>query len=61
MPEGSVADLPEVTISESAGVRYLHLGTPWIQGAMLIDDPFAIELEYVRRMMVWMLLREPTE
>jgi len=53
--------LPEVTISESAGVRYLHLGTPWIQGAMRIDDPFAIELEYVRRMMVWMLLREPTE
>jgi len=53
------AALPEVTISESAGVRYLHLGTPWIQGAMRIDDPFAIELEYVRRMMVWMLLREP--
>jgi spermidine synthase len=53
--------LPEVTISESSGVRYLHLGTPWIQGAMRIDDPLAIELEYVRRMMVWMLLREPAE
>jgi spermidine synthase len=53
--------LPEVTISESSGVRYLHLGTPWIQGAMRIDDPLAIELEYVRRMMVWMLLREPAQ
>jgi hypothetical protein len=53
------AALPEVTISESAGVRYLHLSTPWIQGAMRIDDPLAIELEYVRRMVVWMLLREP--
>jgi spermidine synthase len=51
--------LPEVTISESAGVRYLHLGTPWVQGAMRINEPLAIELEYVRRMMVWMLLRAP--
>lgn len=53
-----VAGLPEVTISEAAGVRYLHLGTPWVQGAMRIDDPLAIELEYVRRMMVWMLVRD---
>jgi spermidine synthase len=51
--------LPEVTISESDGVRYLHLGTPWIQGAMRLDDPLAIDLEYVRRMMVWMLAVEP--
>lgn len=50
---------PEVTISESRGIRYLHLGTPWIQGAMRIDDPLAIELDYVQRMMVWMLFREP--
>ena len=52
-------ELPEVTISESRGIRYLHLGTPWIQGAMRIAEPSAIELEYVQRMMVWMLLREP--
>ena len=52
-------ELPEVTISESAGVRYLHLGTPWIQGAMRIDAPLEIELEYVRRMMAWTLFREP--
>ncbi|MEP7139238.1 MAG: spermidine synthase [Caldimonas sp.] len=51
--------LPEVTISESDGVRYLHLGTPWIQGAMKIDEPLEIDLEYVRRMMVWMLCMEP--
>ena len=56
--EGAGADLPEVTISESAGVRYLHLGTPWIQGAMRLDEPLSIELEYVRRMMVWMLAFE---
>jgi spermidine synthase len=51
--------LPEATISESAGVRYLHLGTPWVQGAMRIDAPVEIELEYVRRMMAWTLLRDP--
>jgi len=55
----SAASLPEVTISESRGVRYLHLGTPWIQGAMRIDAPLEIELEYVRRMMEWTLFREP--
>ncbi|HEV7578278.1 MAG TPA: spermidine synthase [Caldimonas sp.] len=55
MAEGAGDELPEVTISESAGVRYLHLGTPWVQGAMRIDEPLVIELEYVRRMMVWML------
>ena len=58
MAEGAAAALPEATISESAGVRYLHLGTPWVQGAMRIDEPLAIELEYVRRMMVWMLARD---
>ena len=26
--------LEPATISESDGVRYLHLGTPWVQGAM---------------------------
>jgi spermidine synthase len=54
-------DLPGVTLSESRGIRYLHLDTPWIQGAMRIDDPLAIELEYVQRMMAWMLFRELDE
>ena len=50
-------ELPEVTISESRGVRYLHLGTPWIQGAMKIADPLVLDLEYVQRMMAWLLFR----
>lgn len=49
--------LEPATISESAGVRYLHLGTPWVQGAMRLDRPRALELEYVQRMMAWTLLR----
>lgn len=53
--------LPDVTLSEHAGVRYLHLQTPWIQGAMNIKAPFAIELEYVRRMMGWLLFSQLDE
>lgn len=52
--------LAGATISEFEGVRYLHLGTPWVQGAMRIRKPQQIELEYVQRMMAWMLWR-PTE
>ena len=51
--------LPEVTISEDGEVRFLHLGTEWIQGSMLIDSPFDIELEYVQRMVAWLLFVEP--
>ncbi len=55
-----IASLPPVTLSEHDGVRYLHLGSPWIQGAMRLDDPKKIELEYVQRMMAWTLWR-PTD
>ena len=53
-------ELAGATISEFDGVRYLHLGTPWVQGAMRIRKPRQIELEYVQRMMAWMLWR-PSE
>jgi len=49
--------LPPATISEQDGVRYLHLDTPWVQGAMLVRSPGVIVLEYVQRMMAWMLWR----
>lgn len=55
----AAASLPEVTLSEDGEVRFLHLGTEWIQGSMLIDDPFAIELDYVQRMMAWLLFVDP--
>ncbi|MEJ7929228.1 spermidine synthase [Ramlibacter sp. AN1015] len=53
--DASPSDLPEVNFSEHAGVRYLHLGTEWIQGSMRLDAPFDIDLEYVQRMMAWLL------
>lgn len=54
--------LPSATISEHDGVRTLHLGeTPWVQGAMFVRAPRVIVLEYVQRMMAWMLWRPVAE
>ena len=46
-----------IEISEEDGVRYLHFGSRWIQGAMRIARPWALELEYTRDMMFSLLLR----
>jgi spermidine synthase len=61
MKTAAAPELAEATVSEADGVRYLHLGTPWVQGAMRMKAPNAIELEYVQRMMAWMLLRPEAE
>ena len=53
--------LPEVHFSEDGDIRYLHLSSPWIQGSMLIKKPYDIELEYVQRMMAWLLFMPPEE
>ena len=45
-----------IDISEEAGVRFLHFGSDWVQGAMRIARPFALELDYTREMMVPLLL-----
>ena len=56
------AELPTATIAEYDGLRTLHLGeTPWVQGAMLVCEPRVIVLEYVQRMMAWMLWRDSAE
>lgn len=44
-----------VTLSEQDGVRYLHFGTEWVQGAMRIRKPDWPELEYAQQMLAWML------
>jgi len=46
-----------IEVSEEAGVRYLHFGSPWVQGAMRIARPWSLELEYTRDMMMALLLR----
>lgn len=49
---------PPATTTQFRGVRFLHLGTSWVQGAMRLDKPDNIELEYVQMMMMWMLFKE---
>ena len=46
-----------VVVSEEAGVRYLHFGSRWIQGAMRLQRPWALELEYTRQMMAPLAMR----
>jgi len=50
--------MPKIEISEERGVRYLHFGSPWVQGAMRIARPYALELEYTRDLMLPMLLHD---
>lgn len=49
------SELPAATISESDGVRFLHLGSIWVQGAMRIRKPQVVELVYVQRMLASLL------
>jgi spermidine synthase len=51
--------LPEVNFSDHGDIRYLHLGTEWVQGSMRLDEPFTLDLEYVQRMMAWLLFVDP--
>jgi spermidine synthase len=46
-----------IEISEEAGVRYLHFGSRWVQGAMRVARSWAPELDYTRDMMLPLLLR----
>lgn len=55
------ADLPEVNFSDFGDVRFLHLGTEWVQGSMRLDAPYEIDLDYVQRMMAWLLFRDAAE
>ena len=47
-----------LTILEGDGLRSLHFGSFAVQGAMRIERPDDIELEYVQQMMMWLLFRD---
>lgn len=59
MKSNQAAASSEVNISEFDGIRYLHLGTEWVQGSMRVSTPYDIDLEYVQRMMAWLLFVPP--
>lgn len=47
-----------IDISEESGIRYLHFGSTWVQGAMRIARPWHLELEYTKEMMASLLMRD---
>ena len=55
------AQFAPVTFSEEGGVRFLHFGTWWVQGAMRINNPDFIELEYAQQMMAGLLFLDPND
>jgi spermidine synthase len=50
---------PAITFSEQDGIRFLHFGSRWVQGAMRLSNPVSLELAYVRDMMAWLLFLDP--
>lgn len=61
MSKNKKIELVPATLSEYDGVRFLHLDSIWVQGAMRIRKPQQLELEYAQRMMAWMLWRPESE
>ena len=49
----------EIVVTDAEGLRLLQFGTPWCQGAMRLDAPDRLELEYAVRMSAWLLFQEP--
>ena len=49
-----------IEVSEERGVRYLHVGSEYVQGAMRIARPYALELDYTRDLMMPLLVRDPS-
>jgi len=54
----SEGDLPNVNYFDYGDMRFLHLGSPSVQGSMKISKPYEIHLEYVQRMMAWLLFAD---
>lgn len=49
----------QIQVSESDGLRLLRFGSDWCQGAMRLDAPERLELEYALRMSAWLLFHDP--
>lgn len=49
---------PNVNYFDYGDLRFLHLGSPAVQGSMKISQPFEIHLDYVQRMMGWLLFTD---
>ena len=47
-----------IVVTESDGLRLMQFGTQWCQGAMRIDAPDRLEMEYAVRMSAWLLFHD---
>ena len=47
---------PVISFSELDGIRYLHFGSPWVQGAMDIERPDELVLSYIQDIMAYSLI-----
>ena len=45
--KNTTPELPEVSVSDDGEVRHLHLGTPWIQGSMRVDETLCVVMLFV--------------
>ena len=57
MPPPHPTPTHAIDIREESGVRYLHFGSEWVQGAMRIARPWALELTYTQEMMACLLFQ----
>jgi spermidine synthase len=48
-----------IDIREEAGIRYLHFGSDWVQGAMRLSKPNRLVLVYTQAMLSFLLFRPP--
>ena len=55
------SEADEPSLSESEGIRYLHFGTEWVQGAMRVSKPADLVLTYTAQMMAWLLFLAPRQ
>ena len=54
----SVSDDSIVEVTETGGIRSLHLGTVTIQSSMKVKAPYELELAYTRGMMGFLLFSD---
>ena len=47
-----------IHVDEADGLRRMRFAGPWCQGAMRLDAPNRLELEYAVRMSAWLLLHD---
>ena len=57
-PPAGDGSLPLVNHFDYGDMRFLHLGSPAVQGSMKISKPYEIHLEYQQRMMAWLLFTD---